>query len=161
VDDPAEKLKETKEKLIAWVPSFPPDLNSSYSQEEIAGMGAQAFMYRTAALLIIHRLINPIGSADDIARSYGSSIISALSDYFSIFPTTKLQHVTVPTFLAMLETGKLPEEILGKLTKLGGASVVTSKLALAVEVAWERRLNGFHGSIFELMESGPDFNIVP
>ncbi|KIX02551.1 uncharacterized protein Z518_08492 [Rhinocladiella mackenziei CBS 650.93] len=155
-------LQRITERLSSWVPPLPLDHICHFSYLEMAAMRAQARMYRSAALLVIHRIIHPIGSEDGIAKLYADSILLTLSTYIALAgPGRKLQHVVFPVFVAMLETRNASQEIWKSLSLLSITPMCMNKLSAFVEFNWEKRHSGFTGSIFDLIGSDPGFVIVP
>jgi len=146
-------------------PGFPvigPEFAKSFSKQETLAMTSQASMYRTAALLIIHRLFNPIGTADDTAKDYASDILAKLKDYLSLSgPQEKLQHTALPMFLAALEIPNLAEQTWICLSLLKAPSICLKKLSAVVDFVWEQRSEGYSGFILDLLETGPDFVVIP
>lgn len=154
-------LKEIEAKVSSWHPNFELESVDEYSSEEIAAMRAQALMNRTVALMIIHRITNPIGTQDHVAKSYADSIVAELSHYMAVAgPGKTLPHTAFPLFMAMLETTELPKEFWDNIT-LKKVIPVSRKLSAVVEFVWKKRLAGFTGSMFDLIDNGPDFVIVP
>ncbi|KIW92612.1 uncharacterized protein Z519_06459 [Cladophialophora bantiana CBS 173.52] len=155
-------IREVENKIIAWRPDFGPELHRSFSKREILAMTAQASMYRAAALLTIHRLFNLIGTADDIAKAYATEIVAKLHEHLvSLGQEEKLQHTALPMFLAALELPNLAQETWTRLSLLKAPSICLKKLAAVVEFVWEQRSSGFSGSLFDLLEAGPEFVVIP
>ncbi|RFU30675.1 hypothetical protein B7463_g5651, partial [Scytalidium lignicola] len=61
-----------------------------FLEYEISQMQTQVSMYRTAGLLLAHRLLNPIGTLDDIARNYAEDIVRHLSTWSASHPKRDL-----------------------------------------------------------------------
>jgi hypothetical protein len=154
-------LREIEERLSSWQPSSELESVNGFSSEEISAMRAQAFMNRTAALMIMHRIRNPIGAKDDIAKLYADSIVTELCQYLALVaPGKMLPHTSFPLFMAMIETTDFPREFRDNIT-LKKVIPVCSKLLAVVDFVWTKRLAGFTGSMFDLIKSGPDFVIIP
>jgi hypothetical protein len=158
----AEIIREVEKDIISWRPISSTELHKTFSKQEILAMTAQASMYRTAAMLIVHRLLNMIGTADDSAKAYAGDIVLNLQEYLiSLGQEEKLQHTVLPMFLAALEIPNLASQIWGCLSLLKAPSICLKKLLAVVEYVWEQRSRGFSGFMFDLLETGPDFTIVP
>lgn len=158
----AEIIREVEKDIISWRPISSTELHKSFSKKEILAMTAQASMYRTAAVLIVHRLLNMIGTADDSAKAYAGDIVVNLQEYLiSLGREEKLQHTMLPMFLAALEIPNLASQTWAYLSLLKAPSICLKKLFAVVEYVWEQRSRGFSGSMFDLLETGPDFAIVP
>jgi len=161
-DEKITSLKLVIERLSSWFPALRPEDKVIFSDLELAAMRAQARMYRTAALLLGHRVINPIRTEDDIARSYADNILLELSTFAALAgPDRKLQHVVFPVFMAMLERPNVSRDIWRNISLLNITTVSMTKLSSFVEFFWEKRQCGFQGSIFELVGKDTDFEIVP
>ncbi|KAH8733977.1 hypothetical protein BGZ61DRAFT_445635 [Ilyonectria robusta] len=95
---------DLERKISSWTPRLSPDLFLKYQASEIAAMSAQARSYRTAALLIIHRLRFPLGTEDSVGYSYAESILNELSfmKHWPIDGATGLG-LDFPLMVAMLE----------------------------------------------------------
>jgi hypothetical protein len=135
---------------------------SRFTTLEVAAMHAQVRMYHLAALLVIHRIVHPIGTHDASAKEYADSILHELASYKTLFgPNSRLQLVVVPVFLAALETPGAVSDIWTNLSWLVITPRFLTTLSSVVEQAWERRNNGFHGSLFDLIGNSPDLFVIP
>ncbi|KAJ9613353.1 hypothetical protein H2200_003295 [Cladophialophora chaetospira] len=158
----AAAIKEVEKKILCWSPVFNTKFNKSFSRQEILAMTAHAAMHRTAALLIVHRLFNPIGTADDVAEAYATDIIARLQGYLTMAgQDEKLQHTALPMFLAGLEIPNLAEEAWMRLSLLKAPSICLRKLSAAVDFVWKQRYKGFSGFLLDLLETGLDFVVIP
>ena len=158
----AEIIREVEQDIISWRPISSTELHKSFSKQEILAMTAQASMYRSAAMLIVHRLLNTIGTADDSAKGYAGDIVVNLQEYhLSLGQEEKLQHTVLPMFLAALEIPNLAHQVWPCLSLLKAPSICLKKLLAVVENVWKQRSKGFSGSMFDLLESGQDFAIIP
>ncbi|KIW68539.1 hypothetical protein PV04_04478 [Phialophora macrospora] len=158
----AEIIRHAERNIISWHPFSSTELRKSFSQQELLAMTVQAAMYRSAAVLVIHRLFNPVGTADDIAKTYADDILATLQEYLlPVGQGEKLQHIVLPIFLAALEIPNLAKETWACLSPLKAPSFCLKKLSAVVGFVWEQRLSGFSGSMFDLLETGPDFVVIP
>lgn len=125
-------------------------------------MKAQASMYQMAGLLIAHRILNPLGTLDDLASSYANSILLEFSKYSaSVGPDTTLPYVAFPILMAAFEIPNVPNELWKSITLLSAAPVCAAQMLGIVEYVWIQRRFGFAGFIFDLVDDGPDFTVVP
>lgn len=100
---------ETTERLISiesviwkWRPSISDTFVDTFTTGEICYLIGQAQVMKMAALLIIHRIRNPFGSADPAAISLSSAILSQL-DYMQIVNKVAVPNMDFPLFVACLE----------------------------------------------------------
>jgi len=125
-------------------------------------MKTQASMYRAAGLLIAHRMLNPIGTLDDIAHAYANNIMLESSSYSaSIGPGASLQNATFPILIAALEIPHIWREISRGIPLLSVAPVCVAKMSALVEYVWTKRICGSMSLIFDLLDEGPDFLVIP
>lgn len=125
-------------------------------------MLTQAFMYQMAGLLMVHRILNPIGTRDDVASSYANRILLEFLRYSaSVGQHARLPFVTFPILIAALEIAHVPKEIWDSIKLLSAAPDCASQISGAVEYVWVRRNSGFAGCIFDLLDNGPSFTIIP
>jgi len=155
-------LRELEQRLLSWTPEPPSDFTSTFSNQEILGMKAQALMYQMAGLLTAHRFLNPIGTLDDVANSYANSIMHIFSRYSALVgPGTRLHNIAFPILMAALEISSVPKEIWKGMTLLTLAPTCVAKMLTFVEYVWAERRCGSTRLIFDLIDSGPDFVVVP
>jgi hypothetical protein len=155
-------LGQIEQRLLAWMPEPPCDFSSTFSIQEILRMKAQASMYRTAALLVCHRILNPIGTLDDVAISYANSIMLDFSKYSALVgPVAILQNVAFPILMATLEISDVSKEIWKHVALSAAAPEFVAKISALVEYVWMERCCGFTGFIFDLVDNGPDFVVIP
>lgn len=148
-----------EQKLLSWSITPPLDITKTYSTSEIRGMRTQALMYRASGLLLIHRLRNPLGIKDNVARSYADNIVLELLGYLALAkPDERLPNAALPLLLAMLEIPGLPK---GLWSKINTPWICITKLCAFVEFIWTARRNGFAGLWFDLVDQGLDFVILP
>lgn len=155
-------LRQVQQRLLSWVPEPPSTFALDFSNQEILGMQAQASMYRAAGLLIAHRILNPIGTLDDIAGAYANSILLEFSKYSaSSGPGTRLQFVTFPGFMATLEIPDAWKEIRKTIPLLSVAPACRAKMSAFVKFVWMKRNCGSTSFMFDLVDEGPDFLVIP
>ncbi|KIW83623.1 hypothetical protein Z517_02869 [Fonsecaea pedrosoi CBS 271.37] len=161
-EDYSQSLRTLKRRLTLWSPVLQQESPGRLTRDDISAMVSQALMYRSASLLVIHRLSNPLGTGDATGKALADEIIRLLEDYLARRgPDSKLQHVNFPVFLAMLETTEVPKNIFKVLTALSITSISERKLTSVVDHVWEQRTKGYSGMLYDLLRSGPDFITVP
>jgi hypothetical protein len=144
-------LDEIEHRVQTWTPVNPNP--SQYTPLEILSMQTQATMYRTATLLLIHRLRHPISpNPEDTATALAQSILEARSRFFeSAGPDAKLQNACFPLLLALLETATPTEGLWESSTYLRNRPVCADRLFRFVEYVRGMRQRSFTGSLFELV----------
>lgn len=151
-----------RKRILAWTVSEPDDLTESFSTEEVLGMKAQAMMYQSAALLIAHRLVNPIGTLDDVAWVHANSITFEFLTYQALAGNVvQLQQVGFPILIAALELADFPDEIWQSLPLLNAAPQALSKLKAIIDYVWTERRQGYTGNMLDLVDQGPEFMVIP
>lgn len=151
-----------EERLLTWTPQLPDDFHETYSDQEILGMETQAHMYRTAGLLIAHRILEPIGSGDDAGRSLANSILQDALQYQEILGSGKSLHNAVfPVLMASLEIPQVPPRIWNSFTVLNLAPICSAKLRELIEYVWIQRRHGSFDYLLDLVNAGPDFVVLP
>jgi len=155
-------LTEIEQRLISWTSRTPSNFTIIFSPQEIIGMEIQSSLYRTASLLLIHRIINPIGTHDSVAISLANSILLEFSRYSAhTVPGLQVPYVAFPVLLATLEDPNVSMEIWESMPLLALAPICVGKIVAFVEYAWDKRRNGFEGFLYQLVDSGPEFIVVP
>jgi hypothetical protein len=155
-------ITQIEQRLLSWSPEPPPDLTDRFSKQEIHAMHAQALMYRTAGLLIAHRMMNPIGTLDDTASCYANSIIlDFMSCSTSLGPGESLHNVAFPILVAALEIPTVPSEIWKSIKLLAIAPACVTKILDLVDHVWLKRRLGSMSFLLDLVEDGPDLVILP
>ncbi|KAH0831535.1 hypothetical protein AYO21_11334 [Fonsecaea monophora] len=162
VEDHFQSLRTLQRRLTLWSPVLQQESPGRLTGDDISAMVSQALMYRSASLLVIHRLSNPLGTADATGKELADGIIGLLQNYLTQRgPESKLQHVNFPVFLAMLETTEVPKAIFKVLTVLSVTSITELKLKSVIDRVWEQRTKGYSGMLYDLLRSGTDFVVVP
>ncbi|KAH8704243.1 hypothetical protein BGW36DRAFT_286951 [Talaromyces proteolyticus] len=151
-------LEDIERRVRAWQPDEDSLKSVEFTEIEILSMRAQASMYRSAALLLIHRLVHPISSQDGIAVSYANDIFEQRDDFFALCkPDTKLQYTSFPIFLALLEIPLRSRSIWKTMTRFPIRPANNDQIISLLKYVWEQRWNGFKGSLFELLGKGGQF----
>ncbi|KAN0099809.1 hypothetical protein V8E51_013584 [Hyaloscypha variabilis] len=155
-------LRQIRERLLSWTPGIPSDFNNTFSSQETLGMMTQALMYQTTGLLIAHRILNPLGILDDVAKSYANSILLNFTMYLtSVGPGTRLSFGGFPILMAALEIPDVPKEVWESISLLAAAPVCAAKISGIIEYVWMKRYCGSADPIFDLLDAGPAFTVVP
>lgn len=129
---------------------------------EMALIRTQTIMYRTASLLLIHRLRHPLKCHDDTAVLLANDILAARSAFFANQEEeATLQNVALPLFLALLEVPLSPMDIWESSTRLRVRPACVDTLINFHTYFWERKQSGYTGSLFDLVDSGPTFVPLP
>lgn len=159
-NDNLDPFTGIEQKLLSWSITPPPDITKTYSTSENRGMRTQALMYRASGFLLIHRLRNPLGVQDNLARSYADDIVLELLRYLALAkPDERLPNTALPLLLAMLEIPGLPKSLWSKIDI--PSICITRRLCAFVEFIWTARQRGFAGLWFDLVDQGLDFVIHP
>ncbi|OGM48816.1 hypothetical protein ABOM_003058 [Aspergillus bombycis] len=155
-------LEEVEHQIQSWSPDNTGLCLDAYSDLEILSMRTQAMMYRTAGLLLIHRLRHSLTVEDAAATALASDILEARSRFFADAGTSaKLQNTSFPLFLALLEIPISLEGFWESSTWLRTRPACVDRLFVLNRYYWAQRHSGFNGSLFELIESGPEFVPIP
>lgn len=156
------KLDIIEQQVLSWNPANSPLPGSKFTDSEVMLLRAQASIYRSATLLLIHRLKYPLSCEDGIAVSYANDIMEE-KDKILLHggPDTKLQFGCFPLYLALLEIPLRPESISKSLTKLSHRPACAEQFFAFHKYFWQRRWDGFKGSLFDLIDNGPTFMAVP
>ncbi|KAJ5491732.1 hypothetical protein N7539_003299 [Penicillium diatomitis] len=156
------ELQTVERHVLSWKPDEASISESGFTDSEMMLLRAQASIYRSAALLLIHRIKYPLGSQDGIAVSYANDIMEE-KDKILLHggPDIKLQFGCFAFFLALLEIPLRPEALWKSLTKLSYCPACAEQFFAFHKYYWQQRWEGYKGSIFDLIESGPPFMAVP
>lgn len=154
-------IKRIGQRILSWTAKEPEDLTESFSKEEVLGMKTQAAMYKSAGLLLAHRLVNPIGMRDDVAKWHASNIMLEYLRYPELAgKNAQLQQGGFPILIAALELPDLPNEIWQSIPLLKAAPICLAKLKELVEYVWIERRQAYSGYLLDLVDQGPDFVVI-
>lgn len=158
----SHNLDVIEQKVLSWTPDESSLHSSRFTDSEIMLLRAQAAIYRSATLLLIHRIKYPLSCQDGIAVSYANDIMEE-KDKILLYggPDTKLQFGCFPLFLALLEIPLRPETLWKSLTRLSYCPACAEQFFAFHKYFWQRRWDGFKGSLFDLIDNGPTFMAVP
>ncbi|KAF3809972.1 hypothetical protein GCG54_00014186 [Colletotrichum gloeosporioides] len=148
--------------IRAWEPSAPPTLFEDFTSIEVAAMLTQARVYRTAALLLIHRLRYPLGVEDAVARWHANMICAELTGFVNLTPEDmRGLPVGLPLLVAMLETRESASSIIRGLGLFASHPQHLAALDNFVGLAWAARRGGFQGLWFDLVHVSLQVPVVP
>ncbi|KAF4813013.1 hypothetical protein CGCTS75_v013898 [Colletotrichum tropicale] len=102
VDEQKQALDDVEQEIEAWQPHIPPDFTNRFTTGEVIHMLAQSRIYKTGALLFIHRLRYKFGEKDDMASAMAKSIMSDLKMTMTVSQDTQ-RCVSFPFTLAAIE----------------------------------------------------------
>ncbi|OAL18698.1 hypothetical protein AYO22_10391 [Fonsecaea multimorphosa] len=156
------RIQQIEQRLLSWMPRPPPDFTSKFSEQEILAVNAQAQMYRSAALLIATRLLNPLGTNDDLASWYAHTIIYEFAEYrTSTVPGTRLHNVAFPILVASMEIPDIPSEVWKSITSLALAPLCLAKMQAMRDHIWAERRAGSTSFMLDLVNQAPSFVVMP
>ncbi|RJE25269.1 hypothetical protein PHISCL_02419 [Aspergillus sclerotialis] len=162
--DPTQvwRLDSIEERIHHWNPDYGSLQSSRFSQIEIASMRTQAIMYKTASLLLIHRLRYPLTHQDETAVSLANEILDERTAFFANQGNeVTLQNAGLPIFLALLEVPLPADDLWKSSTRLRVRPACVETMITFCKYSWEQKLSGFSGSLFELVDTGPRFVPMP
>ncbi|KAK2049367.1 hypothetical protein LZ31DRAFT_562543 [Colletotrichum somersetense] len=102
VEEQMLELAELEKTIEAWQPVIPPDFTKRFTTSEVIHMLAQSRIYKTAAMLFIHRLRHKFGDRDETASAMAKSIISDLKMTLTVSKDMQ-RCVSFPYMLAAIE----------------------------------------------------------
>lgn len=161
-----EHIKSLDCKLSAWRPTPPPGFTDTFNSKDSIFLLTQARVYRTAGLLILHRLQHPFGDEDELAMRYSYYILSESALCVDLLSSTNTIPKTLfPWMIAGLELTN-PDERQGFLTQVPAEDreIMAMPIARMKEFAkyvWAARDQGTGISWFDLVASAPPFSVVP
>lgn len=151
-----------RQRILTWTTDEPENLTEMFLQEEVLSMKTQALMYQNAGLLIAHRLVNQIGTQDDVALLHAENIVLEFLSYQELAgKDVQLQQVGFPIFIAALELPDLPNEIWNSIPVLSAAPTALAKLQASLDYVWKERWQGYSGYMLDLVDQGPEFVVIP
>jgi hypothetical protein len=157
-----DTLCQIEYQIRVWKPDESGLARGKYSTFEILSMRTQATMYKTAGLLLIHRLRYPLGTNDSLATALANEILEARTSFLTAAgPSAKLQHMAFPIFLALMEAESPVMNVWENSTCLRARPICMDGLVAFHEYVCEQRRMGFDGSLFGLVKSGPEFASFP
>lgn len=143
-------------QISSWEPVLPPDFFTKYTHVETSALLAQARMYKTAGLILIHRLRHPLGVHDKTGKHYAESILHDLSSFARNIGNQEASGIG-SNFLLLLVTLELPEQgnMLIRILepfKFGPKQYI--QIFEFVEYVRVQRNCGFDGLWFDLAKDG-------
>ncbi|KAJ0150457.1 hypothetical protein CTA2_448 [Colletotrichum tanaceti] len=162
VDEQTLALDALERDVEAWQPVIPPDFTSRFTTGEVIHMLAQSRIYKTAAMLFIHRLRHPFGDGDEMASAMSKSILSDLRMTLTVSKDTQ-RCVSFPYMLAAIEARDAAEketalEAMSALTDAFNARYKTG-MAAFVQAVWDMRDANPGMSWLDMMPSLPPISV--
>ncbi|KIW16174.1 hypothetical protein PV08_06225 [Exophiala spinifera] len=173
-------IRLVEQSLRRWTPDLDAltavggSRENKFSLTESLEMQSQAVMYRLAALLLVHRIWNPIGSLDDTATHYAQDILDEMSRFRaaaaaaaaaatppSPTPPAKMHNVAFPLLVASLEIAAVPKDIWQNVSLSSFAPLCVTKIQALIEHVWAERRRGSREFMLDLISTGPNFMVVP
>ncbi|EYE95476.1 Zn(II)2Cys6 transcription factor domain-containing protein [Aspergillus ruber CBS 135680] len=156
------QLNIIEKSVRQWTPDYECLQSRGFSAIEVASIRTQAIMYRTASLLLIHRLRHPLTCHDNTAVLLANDILTERNNFFAAQGNeATLQNVVLPLFLALLEVPCSPLEVWKSSTRLRVRTACLNTILIFHQFFWERKQSGFNGFLFDLIDNGPKFVPLP
>ncbi|KAL4796856.1 hypothetical protein BDV19DRAFT_66345 [Aspergillus venezuelensis] len=154
-----QSLSTIEQRVQDWDPMSSADL-SAYTSIEILSIRTQASMYRSATLLIIHRLRlhhDQDRSPEQnhrTAQTLATEILTTRYHFFTLAgPCAKLQNTSFPLLLALLEIPTATDRMWESSTWLRHKPMCVERLFGFVDEFWRRkREESFEGDVFEAVQ---------
>ena len=157
-DSSGDPYSEIEYSIRNWEPPIPKNFFKKYSAVEAVLILGQARAYRTAALLVIHRLRFPFGVEDD----YGSRLAIMILDELSILSKRPTDGATgmgldFPLLVALVELPEAGQEVLKEYESLRFRRQQSEEILAFVSLVWKRYEDGYSGLWFDLVDGNlPD-----
>ncbi|GJD01331.1 hypothetical protein ColKHC_10156 [Colletotrichum higginsianum] len=146
VDEQTLALDALERDVEAWQPVIPPDFTSRFTTGEVIHMLAQSRIYKTAAMLFIHRLRHRFGEGDEMASAMSKSILSDLRMTLTVSKDTQ-RCVSFPYMLAAIEARDAAE----KETALEAMSALTD----AFNTRYKTGMAAFLNAVWDMRDANP------
>ncbi|KAK6211476.1 hypothetical protein QIS74_10740 [Colletotrichum tabaci] len=146
VDEQTLALDALERDVEAWQPVIPPDFTSRFTTGEVIHMLAQSRIYKTAAMLFIHRLRHRFGEGDEMASAMSKSILSDLRMTLTVSKDTQ-RCVSFPYMLAAIEARDAVE----KETALEAMSALTD----AFNTRYKTGMAAFLNAVWDMRDANP------
>ncbi|KAI3529363.1 uncharacterized protein CLUP02_17034 [Colletotrichum lupini] len=162
VEEQTQALDEVEQEIEAWQPVIPPDFTNRFTTSEVIHMLAQSRIYKTAAMLYIHRLRYKFGEKDDMASAMAKSIISDLQMTLTV-SQDKQRCVSFPYTLAAIEAKDAAERetAMDAIKSLidSGNSKYRSSMETFLKAVWDIRDNQPGASWLDFMQTLPPISV--
>ncbi|KPI39923.1 uncharacterized protein AB675_11308 [Cyphellophora attinorum] len=160
-DEGKARLKAIEYELTRWTPPCI-QLESSYTADEAVIMKGQAVLYRSAALLVLHRIDHPFSQHDGVARALADTILVDFKSHSQLLNNDgSLQHVSFPLLMAALELEDFPHSLWETQGLLNATQACKEQLHAFIAYIWTERRSGSARFLSDIVENGPDFVITP
>ncbi|TQN67522.1 hypothetical protein CSHISOI_06756 [Colletotrichum shisoi] len=146
VEEQMLALDALERHVEAWQPVIPPDFTSRFTTGEVIHMLAQSRIYKTAAMLFIHRLRHRFGEGDEMASAMSKSILSDLRMTLTVSKDTQ-RCVSFPYMLAAIEARDAAE----KETALEAMSALTD----AFNARYKTGMAAFLKAVWDMRDANP------
>ncbi|WYZ35962.1 hypothetical protein EsH8_X_000609 [Colletotrichum jinshuiense] len=146
VEEQMQALDTLEQEIDEWQPVIPPDFTNRFTTSEVIHMLAQTRIYKTGAMLYIHRLRYKSGEKDEMVSAMAKSIISDLKMTFTVSQETQ-RCVSFPYTLAAMEA-KGPAEQEAALEAMKSLTDSTNS-------KYKSTMTAFLKSVWELREANP------
>ncbi|KAH7014311.1 uncharacterized protein B0I36DRAFT_369281 [Microdochium trichocladiopsis] len=159
-----DEYTDIEQKITAWSPTWPAHFLTAYSPVEVVAMLAQARLYRTASLLIIHRLRFPLGVEDRVARCHADAILNEFCNIeaWTSNPDHGLRFATdFPLLVATLELPERGGAIVERLKPLRIQPLNSKGIVEFADVARRAMREGYMGLWFDLAEKRLNVDVLP
>lgn len=158
-------IRRVQQGLAQWTPDLDAlveGANKNFSPSEILEMQSQAVMYRLAGLLLVHRILNPIGTMDDTATQYAQDILDEMARFRAATTSAaKLHNVAFPLLVASLEISTVSKDIWQNVSLSSFAPLCVTKMLALIDHVWTERQRGSQRFMLDLIAAGPNFFVVP
>ena len=163
----AQKLQALGAAIADWHPILSLELTKAFTRDELQVMGMQATIFRTAALLVAHRIQWAFGSAaDDLAFDMAETILAKISSLHPPGTTADVPpfeyRLNLPFLVAAVELRDMGRrnEALSLLRRVVCERMyprVGEGLRQFLQFVWWARDSAWHGHWFDLAAQGPQF----
>ncbi|KAK1996582.1 hypothetical protein LX36DRAFT_580085 [Colletotrichum falcatum] len=146
VEDKTRELAALEAAIEAWQPIIPPDFTKRFTTGEVVHMLAQSRIYKTAALLFIHRLRHKFGDRDEMATAMSKSIISDIRMTQTVSREAQ-RCVSFPYMLAAIEANDAAER--------ASALEAMSSLMDSCNARYKTNMAAFLNTLWDMKDANP------
>ncbi|KAK2017363.1 hypothetical protein LZ32DRAFT_625674 [Colletotrichum eremochloae] len=146
VEEQTQALDQLEATIEAWQPTIPPDFTKCLTTGEVIHMLAQSRIYKTAAMLFIHRLRYKFGEKDEIASAMSRSIISDLQMTLTVSKESQ-RCVSFPYMLAAIEATNAAEK--------ESALEAMSSLTDSMNARYKKNMEIFLRAAWDMKDANP------
>ena len=170
--DITQGLDVVETALHSWHPSIPARTMRSSTAREVEILETQANIYKSAILLVIHRLRHPLGHEDETAWEWSCIILAGIERLLSVAARTPDGHTALgqesnfdyrlafPFFVAAVEVADPIERaaVLDKLSSVVSAELYSHVLGMmrrAIVHIWGNRDEDSGSYLLDIISEGP------